>query len=80
MRIASSATDVVCVQTAAGFEKVLGRKNFTSEEMAEIFGDHRADFEALANMIYEAEAGDTIIITPESDKHAIEAAAEDLGA
>jgi hypothetical protein len=63
MCIAGSTRDVVCVQTAAGFEKVLGRKNFTSEEMLAVFGDHRVDFEALASMLYEAQAGDALTIT-----------------
>ena len=63
MRVAGSATDVVCVHTAAGLEKLLGRKNFTSEEMLVIFRDHRSDFEALSSLIYEAQAGDVLIIT-----------------
>jgi hypothetical protein len=63
MRVAGSATDVVCVHTAAGFAKMLGRKDLTSEEMLVIFRDYRADFEALASLIYEAQAGDALIIT-----------------
>jgi len=79
MRIAGRMIDVVCVQTAAGFEKILGRKNLTSEEMLEIFGNHRIDFEALASMLYEARAGDalTITITAASETRRAETGADD---
>ena len=82
MSIAGRMIDVVCVQTAAGFEKILGRKNLTSEEMLEIFGDHRIDFEALASMLYEAQAGDalTITITAASETRRAEKGADDSGA
>jgi hypothetical protein len=78
-RIAGSTIDIVCVQTPAGFEKILGRKNFISEKMLAIFGDHRVDFEALASMLYEAQAGDVLIITvaAASETHLTETGADD---
>jgi Protein of unknown function (DUF1488) len=61
--------DLTCFQTRAGFEKILGRKNLTVEQMQVVFHDHREDFERLANLLYECHAGDvlTITITPAGD-------------
>ena len=58
--------DLTCVQTRAGFERILGRKIFTLEQMQEVFHDNREDFERLASVLYECNAGDvlTITITP----------------
>ena len=58
--------DLTCVQTRAGFEKLLGRKIFTLEQMKAVFHDNREDFERLASVLYECKAGDvlTITITP----------------
>ena len=35
--------DLMCVQTRAGFEKILGRKIFTLEQMQAVFHDNRED-------------------------------------
>ena len=58
--------DLTCVQTRAGFERILGRKIFTLEQMQTVFHDNREDFERLASVLYECKAGDvlTITITP----------------
>ena len=60
--------DLTCVQTRAGFEKILGRK-ITLEQMQTVFHDNREDLERLASVVYECNAGDvlTITITPASD-------------
>ena len=36
---------VMAVHTLAGFEKILGYKDFTQEQLREIFWDNREDFE-----------------------------------
>ena len=56
-------TDVVCVQTLAGFNKILGRGNLTQEELRTVFRDNREDFEKLASLLYESRQGDTIVMT-----------------
>jgi Protein of unknown function (DUF1488) len=55
--------DVVCVQTLAGFRKVFGLKKVSQDKMRKIFWDYREDFEALASLLYEADAGYAMIIT-----------------
>jgi hypothetical protein len=47
----------------AGFEKILGYKDFTQEQLREIFWDNREDFEALASLLYEAHEGELLTIT-----------------
>jgi hypothetical protein len=51
----------------AGFEKLLGRKNFTSEELRVIFRDKREDFEALASLLCDADEGEPLVITGAPD-------------
>ena len=55
--------DLTCVHTRAGFEKVLGRKIFTLEQMQAVFHDNREDFEKMAGVLYECKAGDVLTIT-----------------
>jgi hypothetical protein len=61
---AGSQTNITCIQTLAGFEKLLGRRNFTSEELRVIFRDKREDCEALASLLYDADEGEPMVITP----------------
>jgi len=47
-------TNITCIQTLAGFQKILGRKNFSPQELRVVFQDNREDCEALANLLYDA--------------------------
>jgi hypothetical protein len=58
MRDPKTRKDLVCVQTLAGFEKILGRKSFTLEEFRRTFYDNRRGFEALASFLYDVESDD----------------------
>ena len=60
---AGRLTNITCIQTLAGFERILGRKNFTPEELQVIFRDNREDFEALASLLYDADEGEPMVIT-----------------
>ena len=55
-------TDIVCVQTVAGFAKIFGRRDFTQQELQSIFRNNREDFERLASLLYECQEGDTIVM------------------
>jgi hypothetical protein len=62
MRVGTK-TNITCVQTQAGFAKMLGRKGLTQREMQIIFRNNRKDFETLASVLYEAEAGEALTVT-----------------
>jgi hypothetical protein len=64
---AGSQTNITYIQTLAGFEKLLGRKNFTSEELRVIFRDKREDFEALASLLCDADESEPLVITGAPD-------------
>ena len=65
----NTGKDLICIQTLAGVEKILGRKGLTLEELRRTFYDNRRDFEAMANLLYEVEGGEvlTITVAPASD-------------
>jgi len=56
--------EVTCIHTLAGLVKVLGRTDFTVVQLQAIFQNNREDFEALASLLYEAQAGETMLIAP----------------
>ena len=60
---AEGLTNVTCVHTLAGFEKLVGRKSFTQKELQVIFRDNREDCEALASLLYEAHEGEPLAIS-----------------
>jgi hypothetical protein len=64
------STRITCFHTRAGFEKIVGRKSFTQEELQTIFQDNRADFEALASFLYDADEGEPVVLTAVSTTHA----------
>lgn len=66
--------DLTCVQTRAGFEKILGCKIFTLEQMQKVFHDNRVDFERLASVLYECKAGDVLTITINPSREALDIA------
>ena len=69
MRDPNTGKDLICIQTLAGVEKILGRKGLTLEELRRTFYDNRRDFEAMASLLYEVEGGEvlTITVAPASD-------------
>jgi len=60
---AGTSVNITCVQTLAGFQKILGRRNFTQHELQDIFRESRDDLEALASFLYDADEGQPITIT-----------------
>ena len=48
---AGSKTDITCVQTLAGFDKILGRKSYRQKDLQKLFRDNREafDFDAAAH-------------------------------
>ena len=55
-------TNITCIQTLAGFQKILGRKNFSPQELRVVFQDNREDCEALANLLYDADDGEPVVL------------------
>jgi len=66
--------DLTCVHTRAGFEKVLGRKTFTLEQMQTVFHDNREDFEEMANVLYLCKTGEVLTIAIAPAREAIDIA------
>ena len=56
-------TNITCIQTLAGFQKLLGRKNVPPEELRAVFRDNREDCEALANLLYDADEGEPVSLS-----------------
>jgi hypothetical protein len=70
---AGSNTDIACVQTLAGFEKILGRKRCSQRDLQKLFRDNREAFEALASFLYFAPAGEALtfdLTTADESMHA----------
>jgi hypothetical protein len=67
---AGSKTDIACVQTLAGFDKILGRKNRSQKDLQKLFRDNREAFEALASFLYSTPAGEalTFDLTPADER------------
>ena len=64
---------VVCIQTLAGFRKLLGLANCSQDRMRVVLHDNREDFEALASLLYEADAGEPMTITVNPSPDALQA-------
>jgi hypothetical protein len=60
---AGLSTNITCVHTLAGFEKILGRRDYTQEELQALFQQNRNDFEVLASLLYDADDGEPLIVT-----------------
>ena len=56
-------TNITCIQTLAGFQKILGGKSVTPDELRVIFQDNREACEALATILFDADDGEPLDIT-----------------
>jgi hypothetical protein len=60
---AGTFTNITCIQTLAGFQKILGGKDVTSQELRVVFQENREGCEALANLLYEADVGEPVVLS-----------------